>query len=419
MGGNMATEITMPKLSDTMTEGQLGAWRKSVGEKIERGEIIAEVETDKATMDLEAFASGILLEQRVQAGELVPVGTVIGLIGLPDELKAPDSPTLIEPSAEIKPVVPDQPKQIVVPALPTPEQQPISQAVQAAPIVRHRAAELGIDLSEISGSGPNGRILLDDLEQLPRIKRAQDEPISATPTGSATEAQPSATAHEIAAEPLSRMRTAITRVTTDSWRTIPHFYISIEVEMGRAEKVAQDLKSEGMAVSLNALILAAVAAALVKYPGLNATLTDQGLLNYAEVNLGFAVSVEGGLLVPVIKGAEKLGARELNDQAAALATKARAGSIAEGEITGGSFSVSNLGMYGIYSFASIIMPSQAGILAVGAVADRPVARNGKLEIGRLMTATLSCDHRIIDGAYAAGFLNEFKRLLEHPTELPA
>lgn len=415
----MAIEITMPKLSDTMTEGQLGAWRKNVGDKIERGEIIAEVETDKATMDLEAFTSGILLEQQVQAGELVPVGTVIGLIGLPGEVKSTDSIAAKVFDPEVAPLTPLDAPPPVTPSVPAFKQTENTAAVQAAPIVRHRAAERGIDLSEISGSGPNGRILLDDLEQLPRIKRVQDEPIGNTTTGSVTKAQPAATAHEIAAEPLSRMRAAISRVTTDSWRTIPHFYISIEIEMERAEKIVQDLKSAGIAVSLNALILAAVAAALVKYPGLNATLTDQGLLNYAEVNLGFAVAVDGGLLVPVIKGAEKLGARELNDEAVRLASKARTGSIAEEEISGGSFSVSNLGMHGVSSFASIIMPSQSGILAVGTVADRPVARNEKLEIGRLMTATLSCDHRIIDGAYSADFLNEFKRLLEHPAELPA
>lgn len=400
----MATEITMPKLSDTMTEGHLGTWRKSVGEKIERGEIIAEVETDKATMDLEAFTSGILLEQRVQAGELVPVGTVIGLIGPPDELKPPEPPIETVSPAQATPVPDEQPEQSVAPVSPLREEPLHPAAVQTAPIVRRRAAELGIDLATVAGSGPDGRILLEDLEQLPRIKPAGEQPGA------------------IAAAPLSRMRAAITRVTTDSWRNIPHFYISIEVDMEPAEKIVRELKSERVAVSLNALnalILAAVAAALVKYPGLNATLTDQGLLKYAEVNLGFAVAVEGGLLVPVIKAAEKLGARELNDQAAALAAKARAGSIAEDEISGGSFSVSNLGMYGIDSFASIIMPSQAGILAVGAVTDRPVARNGKLEIGRVMTTTLSCDHRIIDGAYAAGFLNEFKRLLEHPAELPA
>lgn len=413
----MATEITMPKLSDTMTEGQLGVWRKSVGEKIERGDIIAEVETDKATMDLEAFSSGVLLEQRVQAGELVPVGTVIGLIGLADEvMPVPPPPSGQAPAPE--PPVDMLHETDVVHAAPVQERQPPKFA-QAAPIVRRRAAELGINLAEIAGSGPEGRVLLEDLDQLARVKSVPDLQLS---NGSFESDQPAASAaipDGIAAEPLSRMRTAIARVTSESWRTIPHFFISIEVEMGRAEKVVRDLKTEGVAVSLNSLILAAAAAALVKNPGLNAAFTEQGILKYGTVNLGFAVAIEGGLLVPVIKGAENKGVRELNDEAGRLAARSRAGSIAADEISGGTFSVSNLGMHGIGSFSSIIMPSQAGILAVGAVADRPAARNGNLEIGRLMTATLSCDHRIIDGVYAAGFLNEFRRLLEHPTELPA
>ena len=415
----MATEITMPKLSDTMTEGHLGTWRKRVGEKIERGDIIAEVETDKATMDLEAFASGVLLEQRVQAGELVPVGTVIGLIGLPDELKPSDAPAEKEPEPAIQPATPTEPVPTVIHSPPTQAQFEHSTAVQAAPIVRHRAAELGINLADITGSGPDGRILLDDLERLPKTDQIQDKPVIIATVESTDEIHPASTARNITAEPLSRMRNAIARVTTDSWRTIPHFYISIEVEMERAEKVVQGLKAEGVAVSLNALILATVAASLVKYPGLNAAFTDTGLLKYASVNLGFAVAVEDGLIVPVIKGAEKRGARELNDEAARLAAMARAGKISADETTGGTFSVSNLGMHGISSFASIIMPGQAAILAAGTVADRPVARSGSLEIGRIMTATLSCDHRIIDGVYAADFLNEFKRLLENPTELPA
>lgn len=415
----MATEITMPKLSDTMTEGHLGAWRKSVGEKIERGDIIAEVETDKATMDLEAFEAGILLEQRVQAGELVPVGAVIGLIGQPDEFKPADSPPLETPSPAAIHAPPAEPPPATSSSPPTQTHFEHSTAIQAAPIVRHRAAELGINLADVTGSGPGGRILLEDLERQPESGQIQSKPVVLTTAESTHEILSASGTRNITAEPLSRMRTAISRVTTDSWRTIPHFYISIEVEMERAEKVVRGLKSEGVAVSLNALILAAAAASLVKYPGLNTALTDKGLLKYASVNLGFAVAVEGGLIVPVIKRAENKGARELNDESARLADMARTGRISADEISGGTFSVSNLGTHGISSFASIIMPGQAAILAVGQVTDRPAARNGSLEIGRFMTATLSCDHRIIDGVYAADFLNEFKRLLENPTELPA
>lgn len=414
----MATEIIMPKLSDTMTEGHLGAWRKSIGEKIERGEIVAEVETDKATMELESFASGVLLEQLVQAGELVPVGTVIGLIGLPDDLRAADS-AITKAAPETQPATPIEPESSVADLPLVANKQVRFPTVQAAPIVRHRAAELGMNLVNVIGSGPGGRILLEDLELQKNTRPMTDQPGSDQIVEAVAISAPVSANPNIVAEPLGRMRAAISRVTTESWQTIPHFYISIEVEMGRAEKVVRDLKTGKILVSLNTLILAAVAAALVKFPALNATLTDQGILKYTAVNLAFAVAIEGGLLVPVIKGAEKLGVQELHDESSRLAAKARAGDIAEVDISGGSFCVSNLGMHKVDSFTSIIMPAQSGILAVGSVADRPVVLNGSLEIGRLMTATLSCDHRIIDGVYAAEFLNEFKNLLENPTQLPA
>lgn len=415
----MATEITMPKLSDTMTEGQLGVWRKSVGEKIERGDIIAEVETDKATMDLESFTSGILLEQRIQTGELVPVGTVIGLIGLEDEAVPETMSARKVPSPDTSSVIPIEATAVAKPAPPITEYQSVPPVGLAAPVVRHRAAELGVDLAEITGSGPDGRILLDDLDQSAATTGVPGETPIKPPVDSAVDRLKVSDSGDIAVDPLSRMRAAITRVTTNSWRTIPHFYISVEVEMMLSERIVRDLKSEGESASLNALILAAVAASLVKYPGLNAALTDSGILKYTSVNLGFAVAVEGGLVVPVIKNAESKGVRVLSEEAGRLSAKSRLGNISESEISGGTFSVSNLGMHKIDSFASIIMPSQSGILAVGTVSDRPVVRNGNLEVGRVMTATLSCDHRIIDGAYAAAFLNELKRLLENPSELPA
>lgn len=412
----MATEITMPKLSDTMTEGQLGAWRKSVGERIERGDIIAEVETDKATMDLEAFTSGILLEQRVQAGELVPVGSVIGLIGEPGEMVPQSSQTNVTTkpataSAEASPVSPAPTQAPSVAGV----EHSTAHGVEAAPIVRRRAAELGIDLTLVQGSGPEGRIMLEDLERhVPPLSQGQmgtntQPPLDGTP----------ATVQPTEATPLSRMRSAIARTTSDSWRTIPHFYLTREIEMDQAEQVVRGLKGEGVSVSLNALILAAAAAALTAFPALNAGYGEGGIISYPGVNLAFAVALDDGLQMPVIRGADGMGVRGLTAESSRLAERARKGILTEDEITGGSFSVSNLGMYGVDSMASIIMPGQSAILGIGTVAERPLARNGVVEIARLMTATLSCDHRIIDGATAAAFLNEFRRLLEHPAELPA
>ena len=412
----MATEITMPKLSDTMTEGQLGAWRKSVGERIERGDIIAEVETDKATMDLEAFSSGILLEQRIQAGEMVPVGTVIGLIGeageaapQPIQTRNPPPPEATPAEPEPAPAVTDQPPSAAF------SEHSVAHTVQAAPVVRRRAGELGVDLAQVVGSGPEGRIMLEDLEQhLPAGTRPPVEAVSEPPSGGSP-----APGSSPAATPLSRMRGAIARTTSDSWRTIPHFYLTREIEMDRSELAVSGLKGEGVAVSLNALILCAAAQALTAFPDLNAGYGDGGIVTYPGINLSFAVALEGGLQMPVIRGAEAKGVRELTAESSRLTERARGGTLSVDEISGGSFSVSNLGMYGVDSMASIIMPGQAAIMGIGAVAERPLVRNGAVEIARMMTVTLSCDHRIVDGVTAAAFLTAFKRLLEHPSELPA
>jgi len=410
----MASEITMPKLSDTMTEGQLGVWRKSVGERIERGDIIAEVETDKATMDLEAFSSGILLEQRVKAGELVPVGTVIGLIGAAGETTAQTIPPAAVPVQQTVPTpAPATAAPAVTAAVLTPSVPPLERSmphvVQAAPIVRRRAAELGIDLNRITGSGPEGRIMLEDLQRI-TVYDSGTESVAESIVAPVTPSE---------SRPLSRLRSAIARTTSSSWQSIPHFYLTREIEMDSAELLVHRLQDKGTNVSLNALIMAAVAAALQSFPALNAGFGKDGILSYTHVNLGFAVALADGLQVPVIREAETKNVRELAAEAMHLSEKARQGSLTPDDISGGSFTVSNLGMYGVDSLSSIIMPGQAAILALGTVADRPVAHNGQLAVARSMTATLSCDHRIIDGAAAAVFLNECKRLLEQPAELSA
>jgi pyruvate dehydrogenase E2 component (dihydrolipoamide acetyltransferase) len=408
----MATEIIMPKLSDTMTEGQLGAWRKSVGERIERGDTLAEVETDKAVMDLEAFTSGILLEQRVKAGELVPVGTVIGLIGAADEATVPLVTVATEPipQAAAAPVAAAAVASVATATEPTPASTAgapsIAPGVQAAPVVRRRAAELGIDLAGLAGSGPGGRIMLEDLQHV-----SSGVDLVPAPAG-----EPAAAIHP-ELRPLNRMRSAIARTTTSSWQNIPHFYLSRAVEMDQAEQRIHELKSAGTLVALNALIMAAAAAALTRFPALNAGFDAGRITRSAHVNLAFAVALADGLQVPVIKEAEAKNVRELTAATVIMAEKARNGTLAPADISGGSFTVSNLGMYGVDALASIIMPGQAAILGIGTIADRPVVRSGQLAIGRVMTATLSCDHRIIDGATAAGFLNECKRLLEQPGEL--
>lgn len=213
---------------------------------------------------------------------------------------------------------------------------------------------------------------------------------------------------------MTRMRSAIARVTAESWRTIPHFYETVEIDMKAAGEIVRELKGSGSAVSYNDLVLKAAALALTRFPRMNASFRDGGVVVHREVNIGFAVAMEDGLQVPVVKGCQGLALKEIALQAVRLAERARSGAITQEEISGGTFSVSNLGMYGIDEFAAVIMPPQAAILAVGAVADRPVVRDGHLAVGRTMRATLSCDHRVVDGAYGAQFLGELRRVLENP-----
>jgi pyruvate dehydrogenase E2 component (dihydrolipoamide acetyltransferase) len=420
----MATEITMPKLSDTMTEGRLIAWKKGVGEKVERGEIIAEVETDKATMELEAFTSGVLLETRIKAGEMAPVGTVIAVIGAAGEAvspqppapappaeKAPAAPAAAEPAAPPAEPVPKAPDATEVPKV---EGPPAAEGGEekASPLVRRLAREKGIDLAQVTGSGPDGRILQEDLEKFEQARGAGRGTRGETAVLEA--AQP---AVEGAAQPLSRMRGAIARTVSLAWQTIPHFSVTVAVDMGEAERVRQELKESGAPVSLNDLIVKACAVAIGRFPLVNASFGTDGVTTHAEVNIGIAVALADGLLVPVVRNCQALSLKAISAAIRDLVEKARSGQISETDIAGGTFSVSNLGMYGVEAFTAVIMPPQGGILAVGAVADQPMIKGGHLTAARIMRATLSADHRLIDGAYAAQFLAELKRVLENPVTM--
>jgi pyruvate dehydrogenase E2 component (dihydrolipoamide acetyltransferase) len=455
----MATEITMPKLSDTMTEGTLISWKKSVGERVERGDVIAEVETDKANMELEAFTSGVLLETRAEPGDTVPVGTVIALVGKegekpgrdregespageqetaaekPEEVKEKSGKEDEEPEEATEPPEEEKPETEPGPAgkkesagkggeakplpsdaevVPEAEQSPSVEeaegevklpstegtAAKASPLVRRLAREQGIDLTTVRGSGPDGRILREDMakagtgDQGPGTGEKRD-------TGTSV-------------QPLSRMRRAIARTVAEAWRTIPHFAVTVEVEMGEAERVRQELKGSGTPVSLNDIIVKAAATAIGAFPRINASFTADGAAMHPDINIGIVVALDDGLLVPVITGCETLSLKEIATRSRGLIKRAKNDTISEGEISGGTFTVSNLGMFGVDQFWAVIHPPQGAILAVGAVADRPVIRGGHLAAGRMMHLTLSADHRLIDGAYAAKFLRELKRILENP-----
>lgn len=427
----MATEITMPKLSDTMTEGRFGSWRKSVGDRVERGEIIAEVETDKAVMELEAFATGILLEQRAVAGDLIAVGGVLGLIGAPGETAAPAGPAVVSPTLvpqEIGPeriMDPEPPPSTVAGAV---EHQP----EQAGPVVRRRAREMGIDLALVAGSGPGGRILLEDLERFSGVSigaaelSPRDEvekvELPAAAVAPAPEEAWRSTIHQGVPPngerlPHSRMRTAIARTVSEAWRTIPHFYLAVEVAMDTAAEVQREWRLSGGSISVNDLVIKAAALALAKYPLANASWAGDSTELHHQINIGIAVALSDGLLVPVLHGCEGLGLKEIAARTPPLVARARNGQLSATELLGATFTISNLGMYGTTSFAAVIHPGQAAILAVGALRDGLVAKNGAPAIAKVMTLTLSADHRILDGAYAAEFLGEVKNILETPVRL--
>lgn len=410
---HMATEITMPKLSDTMTDGRFIGWRKRVGERIERGEVIAEVETDKAVMELEAFVAGVLIKTMAKEGETVPVGTVLGLIGEPGEAlpETPPAPapspvseapaTLAAPGPSPEPVAPQAP----------PAAHPDEGREKASPLVRRMAREAGIDLALVHGSGPDGRVLQEDLDAFATAHGTGTAQASAAePASAAAPEAPSRTGEPTA--PSSAMRQAISATVSRSWQEIPHFTVTVEIDMQACAEMIREVRGSDNAVGYNDIIIKGCALALARFPRLNSTPREGG--TESGTNVGFAVSLDDGLLVPVIRGCERLSPREIAGETARLADRARSGRLTQAEMAGGGFTVSNLGMYGVDEFMALIMPGQAAVLAVGAVAERPAVRGGEIAIRPTMRVTLSSDHRIVDGAYAAAFLAELRRIMEQP-----
>jgi len=415
----MATEITMPKLSDTMTDGRFIGWRKNVGERIERGDVIAEVETDKAVMELEAFVSGVLVKTFAKGGETVPVGTVLGLIGEAGEVTEGDkAPARVEPTPAmpVEAPTPDPVQQEAAPHL-TASMTTASVANEAAdqekasPLVRRLARELGVDLALVSGSGPEGRVLQQDLAAFAAAHGG--DAAAGTSAGKVVE-PPSAAISTVESAPLaqSSMRQAIAATVARSWQEIPHFTATMEIDMRACQEIIRELKGSEDELGYNALITKACGVALTRFPRL-----VSGGNPSAGIHIGFAVALPDGLLVPVIRDCERITPGEIAREASRLADKARSGRLGQDELSGGMFTISNLGMYGVDEFMALIMPGQAAILAVGAVVERPVFLDGKIMAAPLMRVTLSADHRVVDGAYAAAFLAELRHLLEQPMRM--
>ena len=440
----MATKVVMAQLSPTMEEGKLIEWRISEGDQVAQGDIVAEIETDKANMDVEAMGAGVLRNILVQAGTTVPVGTLIGIIAEPDE----DIESLLQEAAAGPAVgvveepsdVPDEAPAAAVERREAPEERagepqetaevlepprpaaaPVETRIEAdkgriraSPVARKMAAEKGIELETIAGSGPGGRILKADVEA------AMTAP-AAVPVAAASGA---IYVSEPAAEPrlqderveASQMRKAIARRLSDSIGPVPHFYLTIEVDMERALDMRSELnaRAAGFKIGVNDILLKTAAEALVRHPQVNASWDGDAIQFHGRVDLGIAVAVDGGLITPVLRDAERKGLRRISLESADLIERARARKLLPEEYQGATFSLSNLGMFGIDEFTAVINPPEAAILAVGMTREKPVVEGGEVAVRRRMRVTMSCDHRVVDGAIGSGFLATFKEMLENP-----
>lgn len=390
----MASRVVMPKLTDTMEEGVLLEWKKREGDPVQAGEALAEIETDKAIMDLEAFASGILRKILVQNGETVESGKLLGVIGEADEdITEALSDTIMSAAATSA-------KPATAPATsPAPSPMPTEESrIIASPRARALAAKRGVDLSTVTGTGPRGRIVEED------VASAQEPAAPALPAGTD--------------QPLTQMRKAIARATVQSKAPVPHFYLTREIDMEAMEQFRRQLKKDRQShPSMTDLLIKAVALALRKHPDLNVSYVGDAIRRYEHVDIGVAVGLEDGLITPVIRDCGTKTLETISAESRALIERAKQKRLQPQEYNGATFSISNLGMFGVDNFLAVLIPPQAASLAVGAVRDVPVIVAGVVKAGRSMHVTLSCDHRAIDGVTGARFLTELKRLLEAPHEL--
>lgn len=427
----MPIYIEMPKLSDTMTEGTLVKWRKQKGEKVAAGDILAEVETDKATMEMEAFDDGLLGEIYVQEGQKVAIGQRMAVL-LGEGEAAPagggDKPGGGAPSAQQREDAP-QPT-AASQAEPAPGGAgPAAQSsaakggrVKASPLAKKIAAEKGVDLSSITGTGPGGRIVQSDVQSASGNGGAPAGSPSAAPTQTAAPAAVPAMAAGAGDQrvPLSGMRRTIADRLLASKTQIPHFYLSIEVDAGELMRIRGEInasaeKSGAAKLTVNDFVLKATIAAAKAVPKVNAAFDRDAIIYYSSINLAVAVAVEDGLVTPVIRDAQTKSLREISAGVKDLATRARNKKLKPEEYQGGTITVSNLGSYGVDSFSAIINPPQAAILSIGAIVKKPVVNaKNEIVIGQRLSIGLSCDHRVVDGAIGAEYLSELRRLIENP-----
>ena len=410
----MAEIVYMPKLSDTMTEGVVASWLKNVGDTVKNGEIIAEIETDKATMEFESFYDGVLLYIGVETGEAAPINVILAIIGKKDE----DISALI--SAATSPVITNEEK-IEVPA-PTPKVEAVIAAptkaaviipqntstdrIFASPLAKKLALEKGIDISFVAGTGENGRIVKRDVDHYVPYNGQQQ-----APKGNYVGIE------SFVDEPISQMRKTIAKRLAESKFTAPHFYLTMDIDMDVAIQTRKSLSALEVKVSYNDFVVKAVALALKKHPNVNSSWLGDVIRRNQHVHIGVAVAVEDGLLVPVIRFADGKSLSEISSEVKDLAGKAKTKKLQPSDWEGNTFTISNLGMFGIESFTAIVNPPDSCILAIGGIKEIPVVKNGQVVPGNVMKVTLSCDHRVVDGATGSAFLLTFKEYMENTIAL--
>ena len=423
----MASRVVMPKLSDTMEEGRILRWLKSEGDAIETGQALAEVETDKATVEMEAYANGTIRKLIATEGQFVKVGDLIAIIGAPDE----DVSALVPVAGAAAPAVspapapapgpaPKPPQPAAQPAAAAGGPAPTGRSLKASPLALRMAAEAGLDLGRLQGTGPQGRIIKRDIESA--LAAAPAAPLS--PAGSQAGLPPRSRSLSLAAAreagpesqdvELSAVRRTIAKRLVQSKGPVPHFYLTIDVAMDRVWDAYKALRDQKSSISVNDIIVKATALALRQHPEINASFAGDHIKVFSRVHIGMAVALEDGLITPILRDADLKPLEEISEEARSLAERARAKKLQPSEYTGATFSISNLGMMGIEEFSAIINPPEAAILAVGAVRQVPVVVDGALAIGWRMKVTLSVDHRVADGAAGARFLQTLRRFLEHP-----
>ena len=408
----MAELITMPRLSDTMTEGKVAKWHKNIGDKVKEGDVLAEIETDKAVQDFESEFDGVLLYIGVAEGNPAAVDSILAIIGKEGE----DISQLInganisqsQDSENKNSSEKEEVTKIIV-------QKESQQRINISPLAKKIAAEKGIDITTIKGSGDHGRIVKRDVEGLQITSRQVSEVINNT---SSSMNYPDFMNVDDSETPNSQIRNIIAKRLAESKFTAPHYYLMVEVDMGNAINARKEMNEiSEMKISFNDIIIKAVALSLKKHKQINSSWAEDKIIHHGNINIGVAVAIEDGFVVPVLKNADFMSFSQISTSVKDLASRAKNKGLKANEMEGSTFSISNLGMFGIESFTSIINQPNSCILSVGAILEKPIVRNGEIKVGHIMKLSLACDHRVVDGATGAQFLQTLKGYLEQPISM--